>query len=432
MTGKLNGPAMAEWRQHWKVVAAAGAGISLATVHAYSIGVMIAPLEKEFGWSRAEISSGPSVAATIGGLFSPFMGLAIDKFGARRIGVFGVFAVCAALMGLSTTTNNIWTWWSLWIVVAAATLFAKPTVWAAGVSSLFDSGRGFALAATLSASGLGSALSPLIAYHLIEHFGWRGAYIGLALIWGFIAIPLVLLFFTSASDRRRTDKSAIVSKRAIGPGLTPKQGLTSFVFLKLCIAAVALSIAATSCMTNIVPILSFTGIGRATAVEIAGVAGISTVIGRLSGGLLLDRFNAGRVAAVCAASPILSCLLLIAFPGNVPASIAAVFILGVAFGSEYDAVAYLTSRLFGMRSFGTLFGTIMGLLIFAGGQGPLLANFVYDRTGSYFPVLWGFIPIALLSSTLFLCLGPYPSFEAPKDEGDPLEAGLSANPASVQ
>ena len=64
-----------------------------------------------------------------------------------------------------------------------------------------------------------------------------------------------------------------------------------------------------------------------------------------------------------------------------------------------------------MRSFGVLFGTIIGLLAFVAGIGPMLANHVYDVTGSYVLVLWGFIPCALLSSLLFLTLGPYPDFE---------------------
>lgn len=411
MTMRLQGSAAAEWRQHWLVVLAAGFGISLATVHLYSTGVMLAPIEQEFGWSRAQISSGMLVASVFGVVFSPFMGFAIDRFGPRRIAIIGTILLSCALASLSFATSDIRSWWMLWTFVATATLFTKPTVWAAGVSSLFASGRGLALSVTFAGSGIGSALTPLLAYHLIEHFGWRGAYIGLACFWGGIAIPLTFLLFVSAKDLHRRRGETESRPLLALEGLSPREGLTSPVYIRLALAAVALSLAATAVISNVVPILTSTGLTRESAATIASAVGISTVVGRLSGGYFLDRFNAGRVAAICAALPIASCLLLLISPGDAIVSLVAVSILGFAFGAEYDSVGYLASRLFGMRSFGVLFGTIIGLLAFVAGIGPMLANHVYDVTGSYVLVLWGFIPCALLSSLLFLTLGPYPDFE---------------------
>lgn len=408
---RLEGSAAAEWRQHWPVVLAAGFGISLATVHLYSIGVMLAPIEQEFGWSRAQITSGLLVSSVFGVIFSPFMGLAIDRFGARRIAIVGTILLSCALASLSLATSDIRSWWMLWTFVATATLFTKPTVWAAGVSSLFASGRGLALSITFAGSGIGSALTPLLSYYLIEHFGWRVAYIGLACFWGGIAIPLTLFLFMSAKDLHRRGNEAASKPPMAVTGMSPREGLTSFVYMRLALAAVALSLAATAVISNAVPILTSTGLARECAATIASAVGISTVIGRLSGGYFLDRFNGGRIAAICAALPMTSCLLLLALPGDAMASLVAMSILGLAFGAEYDSVGYLASRLFGMRSFGVLFGTIIGLLVFAGGIGPLLANYIYDVTGSYELVLWGFIPCALLSSLLFLTLGPYPDFE---------------------
>jgi MFS family permease len=411
MTMRLQGSAAAEWRQHWLVVLAAGFGISLATVHLYSIGVMLAPIEQEFGWSRAQITSGLLVSSVFGVIFSPFMGFAIDRFGARRIAIIGTIFLSCALASLSLAASDIRSWWILWTFVATATLFTKPTVWAAGVSSLFASGRGLALSITFAGSGIGSALTPLLTFHLIEHFGWRAAYIGLACFWGGIAIPLTVFLFVSAKDLQRRGGDAAGRPAMAVTGLSPREGLTSFVYIRLALAAVALSLAATAVISNVVPILTSAGLTRESAATIASAVGISTIVGRLSGGYFLDRFNAGRIAAICAALPIASCLLILALPGDVLASLVAVSILGLAFGAEYDAVGYLASRLFGMRSFGVLFGTIIGLLTFVGGMGPTLANHAYDVTGSYELVLRGFIPCALLSSLLFLTLGPYPDFE---------------------
>lgn len=405
-----NHMSVAEWRKHWTVVLSAASGLALGTVYVYSIGVMMAPIERELGWSRSEISSGPTISAVLAVLFSPFVGMAIDRFGPRRIGIAGTVLVCLAIASLAGTTHSIWYWWAAWTFIGFATLLAKPTVWAAGVSGLFDASRGLALSITFCGSGIGSAIIPLMTFYLIEHFGWRGAYVGLAAIWGAIAMPLVYFFFIDANDRLRRPTDAR-AKPAVLPGLTARQGFESSPFFKLAAAAFALSVAATACITNMVPILTFTGLQREAAAAVAGLVGISTIIGRLSGGFLLDRYRANKIAAVCALLPTASCLLLLAFPGSLTASSIAVLILGTAFGAEYDSVAYLVSRIFGLRSFGALFGTIIGLLSFAAGIGPLCANMIYDKTGSYFPVLWGFIPFSLLSSVLFLEVDSDPLFD---------------------
>ena len=122
---------------------------------------------------------------------------------------------------------------------------------------------------------------------------------------------------------------------------------------------------------------------------VTGPPGVSTIVGRLSGGYFLDRFNAGRIAAICAALPIASCLLLLALPGDAVASLAAVSILGLAFGAEYDSVGYLASRLFGMRSFGVLFGTIIGLLC------GYFRGFIDAILRPLMELIWSFPPVIL-------------------------------------
>ena len=86
----------------------------------------------------------------------------------------------------------------------------------------------------------------------------------------------------------------------------------------------------------------------------------------------------------------------------------ACLVLGLSIGTEVDACAYLAARHFGMRSFGTLFGAINGLLLFGTGFSPLASNYVYDVTKSYNPVLWSLIPLCVTAALLFLALGRYP------------------------
>ena len=105
--------------------------------------------------------------------------------------------------------------------------------------------------------------------------------------------------------------------------------------------------------------------------------------------------------------------MLLAFPGSIPVAIVAVLLLGLNLGSEVDAVGYLVARHFGLKAFGALFGTIIGITNLLLGIGPMVANHIYDLTRSYDVFLWLAIPICLLASLLFLSVGRNPEEAVP-------------------
>ena len=407
-----SGGARNEFARNWAVVLAGALGMALASVGVYALGIFIAPLEQEFGWKRAEIVAGMTVVAVLGVIFAPFVGLVVDRIGPRRIGVIGVAAVCIALASLSLAGPTIWSWWALWVPLALAGKLINPTIWTSGVSSLFDAGRGMALALVLSGTALCSTLTPILGNYFIETLGWRQAFLALAGFWGILVIPAVWLFFSSALDRNRVAPIAAKVDAAPLLGAGVREALLSWKYVRLAIAGFLASLIVVSLVTGLVPILTSLAIERQTAANLAGLIGISTVAGRLTGGYLLDRINGNLVGGVSLILPIIPCVLLLTFPGSIPASTAAVLILGLSLGVELDAVAYLVGRHFGMLNYGVLFGTIVGLLSVATGLGPLLISFVYDATQSYEGVLWGYIPLCLLTSALFLSLGRYPVFDA--------------------
>ncbi|WP_162527115.1 MFS transporter [Sphingomonas solaris] len=408
MAARLDGDAAAEWRKGWPVVLAGAMGMALATTHVYSTGLFMAPLEQEFGWSRTAISAGLTISAVVGVLTAPFVGLAIDRLGPRRIGLWCCTAFCIVFALLSTVGSSIWNWWALWLLLACTTTGIKPTVWTAAVSSLFARGRGLALSLMLCGTGLGSSLTPLICNLLIKDYGWRTAYLGLAGFWAVLVLPLLFFFFSSAKDRHRVSRAETVAVPAALTGMSAREGFRSPRFYKLAAGAFLIALVAVSFTVNMVPILSFTGLTRDNAAAIAGTIGISSIVGRITAGLLLDRLNGNIIAGVSVLLPIASCALLLMAPGSAPVSFVAAIILGLCLGSELDAVAYLATRHFGMRSFGVLFGTISGLLALATGVGPLLVSAVYDTTGSYMPVLWAYVPLCLIAAGLFFTLGAYP------------------------
>lgn len=399
---------MGEWRQHWTMLMPCTLGIMLCSVPNYSLGVMIRPLEEEYGWSRAEISSGPFIIALIALIGAPLIGMVMDRYGARRIALPGVLLFCATLALCSMATSSIWTWWLLWVVVGIAAMTVIPSMWTFAINSFFDKNRGKALAIALSGTGIGAFSMPPLTNWLIDVYGWRGAYVALGLILALICFPLTLFFFRSAADVLRKAKSNAAP--VILSGMTAREGFRTLRFYLLALATVIFSTAICGLTANQTPILIAQGLTPASAAAIAGLMGIGSIIGRLVGGVLLDKWDARRVAAISVLMPCLNVGLLIAFPTSIEAAMVATFVLGLAIGTELDAVAYLAARHFGLRALGLLYGTINGLMLFANGFAPMLANHVYDITRSYHPYMWAVIPAFFVTAVLFLALGRYPDF----------------------
>lgn len=409
------------------------AGIMLCSVHGYSLGVMIPALEREFGWARAEISGGMLIIAMVALVGAPLVGLAVDRFGPRRIALFGILFFCATLALLSAATPDISSWWLLWGLLAVGNMFVLPTVWTQAINGYFDRNRGTALALALCGTGVAAAFVPSLTNWLLEHYGWRQAYVGLGLIGAIFTFPLAFALFRPRSVVPAAAGAGAATAAPASAGVSVREGFRMPSFIKLASAIVLFSVALCALTTNAVPVLLSRGMTPATAAALAGLLGIGSVIGRLGGGLLLDRFDAAKVAAVSVLMPVLAVGLLLALPGNFAAG-AACLIIGLSVGTEVDCCAYLAARHFGLRSFGTLFGTMNGLMLFGNGLAPVIANHVYDVTRSYEPTLWFQIPACLVTAFLFLRLGPYPTFANGRDGTQPEpkpEVPPAAVPASV-
>ena len=409
MSARLEGNAREEWRGHWPVVMAASAGAAMSAISSYSTGLFFEPLEREFGWSRVAISSPHILGSVAVILFGPYVGHIMDRFGSRRVGIAGIALLIAAFSLLGLASASVGMWWALWLMLALTSVLYQPMVWSSAVTSFFAAGRGFALAVTLCGTSICSVITPPLAAFLIDRLGWRLAFPAIALCWGIVVLPLLLLFFTSAADKARGGDPAKQSSHVRPSFFASFRGeVLTWRFLQVAVAGYSIGLVVVSMALTIVPILSSNGIPRGTAAGIAALLGLSSICGRLTIGMLLDRFSGRHIAAVAVCFPIAGALVLLAYPGSVTAAALAVVIFGVALGAELDILAYLTSRYFSLASFGMLFGTIGIFINLAGSTGPVMLNAVYDATHSYRLALWGSVPVCLISATLFLLLGPYP------------------------
>ncbi len=402
-----------EWRTGWPVVLASLAGFTLISFYTFSFGAFIAPIEQETGWSRAQISIGLSVITISAGILTPVLGWVVDRFGPRRVALPGAvaYALTYGLLGL-TDADNIWTWWGIWFLLSFTVIGIKPLVWTTAVASTFQRNRGLALAIALCGGGLTSAFAPSLSTWAIDQFGWRGAYPFLALSMSAVVIPILFFGLHSGADkakRAQAGEAPPEEARALY-GLHWKEAMATRKFVMLAAAAFVFTLAAIGIIPNLMPILVSFDFGRTEAAAIAGVAGVSSIIGRLITGWLLDRFNPNVVAGTVVLIPVASCLLLIAAPGSTAIAILTVAIIGVSLGSEVDVMAFMCARQFGTVSYGVIFGVVSGLWAIATGTGPTVANRIYDVTGGYELALELAIPCFVVTSLLLFFLGKPPDF----------------------
>ncbi|MDG2002857.1 MAG: MFS transporter [Novosphingobium sp.] len=405
-----------EWRKFWTLPIAAALGNSSTVLHVYSMSAFMQPLEETFGWTRAQISLGMPFASTVSSLMGIFVGILIDRIGPRPVGLTGILIICSAFALLGTASGGLANWFMLWCLLGVGGAWVKPTIWTSAVASRFDASRGLAIAIVVSGAGVAATIIPPLTTWSIGEFGWRQAFFLMGGLWALVVFPLLFFFFRGAQDVRK--KASSEKRKPAGDamaGLTFKQGIRSPAFYKLGIAGGLFAFAVIGLIMHFIPILQGMGVSRMGAAGIAGLVGISSVIGRLGTGFLLDRFQPHRIAMIAFLLPVVSALLLLNSSGTMALS-AAALIVGLSLGSELDVVLYLSTRHLGLKRFGVLFALMLIFLAIGNAIGPVYAGAIYDHFGNYTWFLWTIIPFVIVGAALMGSLGPAP------DHGEPQEA----------
>jgi MFS family permease len=372
----------------------------------YTLGLFIKPLNQDLGWDRASISAAGGVAAICSAIAIPFVGWLIDRWGIRPVllPVVALSALSIALIAL--TPNSVGAFMLFFAIAGLLGSGQGPLGYAKCVSAWFDDRRGLALGITMSGIGLGAALVPQYAQWLIGNFGWRTAYVGLGLLTLLVAFPAVFLFI---SEPVRQDASDDMSRTALSdsrdrlPDLEVREALGGRRFWLIASALLLVSTVTQGLVVHTVPLLTDKGYSPETAATLMIAVGLSTMAGRLLSGYLVDRIFAPFVAAFFFLLPCLGIYLL----DSAVSPVAGVISLGLASGTEIDMIGFLTSRYFGMKRFGQLYGYLFASFVAGSAVGPYLMGLSFERLHSYEPALWTFVALMLLASAVILCLGPY-------------------------
>lgn len=407
-----DGRASAEWRHYFMLPIAAAAGYATSVIHIYGLGPYIEPVSEEFGWSRTQTTAGLTLSTLVQAVASMPIGLLVDRMGPRLLGVIGALLTAGAFALFSTATGSAANWFALWGLMAVASLPVQATIWTSAVATRFDASRGLAFAVTLCGASVAAALFPYLGSRLIEAYGWRTAFVAQAGLWIVFAWPLIFLFFRGARDRRSGAPGEIPEAERAATGIGLLEGLRSSIYLRLFFASLLFTFTIIALVVHFVPVLTSRGRTATEAASIAALIGLFSIVGRLGTGLLLDRFPGSLVGGSVFLLPVAGCLMLIAVGDSSGGAMLAAALIGLTLGAEIDVIVYLTTKHFGLRSFGALYGGLLAALSLGTATGPLGAARIFDLYGSYDPFLRLTIALMVASSLALFSL-PRPRFGGP-------------------
>lgn len=411
MTTPASVTARQEFSAQWALVLACFVGFSFYSVMTASMSMFIKPLADEFGWSRTLIASGVSIASLVTAVLSPFFGVVIDRFGARRLALPGLVANMAAMCLFALVNGSGTQWLLLWGFYAVISIATKSTIWLFAVSRAFEAGRGLALGIVLCGTAAALAITPPLAGWLIDGWGWRAAYVILALGWGSVTLVLCWLFLRDGPQVAKGDEPPAPVDRESLPGLTIAQAWRDGALWR--IAAITFTIMAVTMGLQIhqVEILGQAGVTRGDAAFLASLFGIAGIVGKLVTGWLVDRYRANWIGGVTLAATALAFFLLIDGITSPALIVLAIVINGYTAGTKLQIAVYLTARYAGMKNFGAISGAMNSLTAAGTGLGPPLAGYVFDTAGNYTAFLILGVVGSLVAGLLVLTLPRYPAWE---------------------
>jgi MFS family permease len=423
-----------EWRRGWTMVLAAFVGFSFFSVMVAATGVFMQPLIDEFGWNRAQASSGVSIAGIITAVGSPFFGILIDKWGTRRLALPGLVLMALLTAAFSLNTGSFGLWIGMWLVYGLVSLSIKSTVWSTTVAAGFEKGRGLALGVMLCGSAFAQMVTPPLANWLIGEFGWRLAFVWIGFGWGAIGLLFCVPFLHDL--HLRTDRSGTGGpmKRPDFPGLSVAQAWRDRALWQIGISTFLMMTLTIGLLIHQFPIMVEAGVTRTTAAWLTSLFGVGGVVGKLVTGYLMDRFSPNWIGGVTLASAALAFLFLME-PfytsttleiGGAPALlVVAMAVNGYASGTKLQVTGYLTTRFAGLRNFGKIFGMMAAVIAAGSSLGPVLAGWIYDTVGDYEAFLIAGVAGSIISGVLLVTLPRYPAFAELSPEPEEAEAAVT-------
>ncbi|APX04578.1 MFS transporter [Arthrobacter sp. QXT-31] len=425
----------------WTVAAVAFLALVGAAGFRAAPGVLMVPLQQEFGWSTTVLSAAVSINLVLFGLTAPFAAALMERFGIRA-----VTAVALALIGagsaLTVLVNQSWQILLTWGLLIGLGTGSMALVFAATIANTwFTRSRGLVIGILTAGSAAGQLVFlPFIAV-LAQDPGWRQA--SLLIAAGALAVvPLVLKFLkNSPSDAGvlpygAEEPSAAPAENApaVGAGTPaePRRNAAVRALLVLRSAsrnrtfwALAAGFAICGATTNgligthFIPSAHDHGMPETTAAGLLAVVGIFDILGTIASGWLTDRFNPRILLAVYYQFRGIGLLVLPLLLGSSvqPSMIVFVVIYGLDWVATVPPTAAICRQVFGADG-SVVFGWVFAAHQLGAAAAALAAGAIRDATGHY--------TYAWLGAAAMCTIAAVISATIRKDGGRPQPAAVAA------
>lgn len=335
---------------------------------------------RDFGWTRAEVTSGNFYSKLlIGPLFGFIAGWIIDRFGPRRMMMAGILMAGIALVGLSFTTT-LALFYFFYLFNALGYVCGGPLPNQVLISRWFNEARGKAMGFAYLGIGVGGAIAPLLANWLTQQFGWPGALRTMGILLVLIALPMA--FFVKESPGVDTGMQA-AAPVSIG------NVLKSWQFYLLAIGSMCSIGAVGGTFQNLKLFMTgdlFRGVpvqeAQSTAAYVLSLVLISSLVGRILMGWLADRFEKKYVMLLIYL--IVACSIPLLFlASSRPFLYLFAVLFGIGLGGDYMIIPLMAAELFGVKVLGRLMGVVLTADGVAEALAPVIVAKTRDNTGSY-------------------------------------------------
>lgn len=379
--------------------------LSVMVVIGSTFSVFFENIINEIDWSRGQVSRAFSLflLSTVIGL--PLIGQLIDRLGSRRVIIPCVIVFGLTLCSFQFFQSNLYHFYLIFIIIGCIAGGTSTLPYFKVITRSFTRRRGLALGIANSGTGVGQFVLPYLAFLLISAYGWRNAYSLIGLIVMFITIPLV--YFCLNEKYREQHSSGTGTAADDEAGMELREALHSSGFWIIGVAFFLGSTTLLGYLIHMVPLLTDRGLSTQSAALAASAFGFSQLLGRLLAGVLLDRFFAPYVIATMW---LISVIVFLLLWGGVDGYMlfACTALLGFAWGGEGDVLAYMVSRYFGLRRFGSIYSLLLTMHMLGGVAGPWLMGSSFDALGSYTLILGSMAVIMSIAAMLILRMQGYP------------------------
>lgn len=329
-----------------------------------AFGVVILPLQGEYGWGQGSITLAYGISAIISAVLSPVIGTATDKYGGRPVLFVGVvcFFIGTAMSAMATEVWHIWISYGLFLGVTQSclnvALITTATYW-------FREKLGVGVGLLQCAQGVGPAGTTLLIGILLAHYDWRVAFWSLG-IGGGAAMAMIVFFFRSKPSDMGLDPLGGAWSGAVGQEFSREIRMvrdkaraasiqSTSAFWKLVLVHYLGCVSHAIVIVYIIPIAVLSGVGPVAAAGVLSTLALVSGLTRFLTPVLADSLGARGTMAVMYVLQGLPVLMLFWIHDTWSFYLFAV-VFGVGYGGEGSAFPIINRRYYGEGSLGRSFG----------------------------------------------------------------------------